>query len=189
MGALTDFDLRHLITDYGCLVLVETGIGKGQATDEAAELDFLQIFAIEPQHKRALDVALRHAANHKVTVVHAKIERGLAEALDEINIEHPALFWLASHQPGKDGRPKLEDQLRQIAASRDIRRDIFLVDELRLYEDGVYDEGPCPDENRPLPEFRGLAFFETLLGQTHEIQRSRRRGGYLCAFPLMWPGC
>jgi hypothetical protein len=183
MGALTDFDLRHLITDYGCRVLVETGIGKGQATDEAAELDFLQIFAIEPQHKRALDVALRHAANHKITVIHAKIERGLAEALAEISSDHPVLFWLAAHQPGGDGRPKLEDQLRQIGAARDIRHDIILVDELRLYEDGAYDEGPCPDGTRPLPEFRQLAFIETVLGQTHDIQRSRRRGGYLCAFP------
>ena len=188
MGALTDFDLRHLITDYGCRVLVETGIGKGQGTDEAATLEFQQIFAIEPQHKPALDLALRHAADHRITVIHGRIERGLEEVLDEIAPDAPVLFWLDAHQPGKDRQPRLELQMRQIAGRRDISRDVFLIDDLRIYEDGAYDDGPCPDSQLPPPGQRSLRFLEEMLAGSHEIQRSRRRAGYLCAYPIVAEG-
>lgn len=185
MGLLTDFDLRHLITDFGCRVLIETGIGKGLGTDEAAGLDFLQIFAIEPKHALALPVAIRHAANHKVTVIHARIERGLDEAFAEILPGQPALFWMNGHQPGADGRPRLEQQLRLIAARRQIAGDVFLINDWRIYEDGAYDEGPVPEQQRALPDLRRIDFIEEILAATHELQRSRRRTGYLCAYPMM----
>jgi len=183
MGVLSDFDLRHLITDFGCRVLVETGSGGGQGVDAAAPLDFQQIFAIEPQHKLALAVALRHAANHKVTVIHAKIAAGLKEALAEIDPTAAAIFWMDAHQPGADGRPQLEAQLRLIAAHRDISHDVILIDDLRLYEDAAYDEGPCPEGQKPSDEYRHLHFLAPLLQDTHDIERSRRRTGYLCAYP------
>jgi hypothetical protein len=188
MGLLTDFDLRHLITDYGCRILVETGTGAGKGVDEAAELDFLQIFSIEPQHKSALQVALRHAANHKVTIVHAKIAPGLNEVLDEMADGESAIFWMDAHHPGADGRPPLESQLRLICGRRDVSRDIFLIDDLRLYENGIYDEGPCLEQSRPSREFRDLGYIDALFGKTHEIQRSLRRTGYLCVYPLLPEG-
>ena len=183
MGVLSDFDLRHLITDFDCELLVEAGSGEGLGVDAAAPLDFKQIFAIEPQHTAALATALRHAANHKVTVIHAKIASGLKEVLSEMPADRPAIFWLAAHHPGADGRPQLEAQLRLIAERRDIGRDVILIDHLRLYEDGVYDEGPFPEPHKPRAEFRHLRFLEPLLGHSHQIERSRRRTGYLCAYP------
>jgi hypothetical protein len=197
MGVLADFDLSGLIADYGCRHLVETGTGVGRGVDEALKHDFRQIFSIEIMHKLALEVALRHSAEHRVTIIHGKSEKGLLEALAEIPPAEPALFWLDAHYPGADFRLAtydseknhdirlpLERELRLLAANRDIGGDVILIDDLRIYEDADYDEGPCPDHSLPAPEFRHLRFVDEILGKTHRIERSTRRTGYLCAYPL-----
>ena len=116
MGALSDFDLAALIAAYGGRYLVETGAGKGDGVEEALRHDFLQVYAIESAHKLALDVALRHSENHKLTVIHARSEKGLREALEEMEPGLPAIFWLKDPQ-----------ELRVLASLRDLSRDVFLI--------------------------------------------------------------
>ncbi len=196
MGVLSDFDLDRLIREYGCRYLIETGTGLGKSLEYAAASDFDQVFSIEIMHKLALEAALRFAKNHKVTVIHGKSERGLKEALEEIPPEAPVIYWLDAHFPGADFRLAsykdekneavrlpLERELRLLAGLRDISRDVFLIDDLRIYEDGTYDEGPCPADHRPAEEFRHTRFVDEVLGATHGIERLFRRTGYLCAYP------
>jgi hypothetical protein len=59
-----------------------------------------------------------------------------------------------------------------------------LIDEIRLYEDGAYDDGPAAAGSLPAAKFRNLAFIDAVLGKTHKIERQTRRGGYLMALPL-----
>jgi hypothetical protein len=196
MGVLADFDLERLIADRGCRYLVETGTGAGRGVEFAARHDFIQIYSIEIMHKLALDVALRFAADPKVTIIHGKSERGIKEALAEIPAQAPVIFWLDAHYPGADFRLAaydaeknhdvrlpLERELRLVAQLRDISRDVFLIDDLRIYEDGPYDEGACPAVSLPAPELRHLRFVDDILGPTHLIERLYRRTGYLCAYP------
>jgi len=56
----------------------------------------------------------------------------------------------------------LERELRLIAGLRDTSRDVFLIDDLRLYEYGAFDEGPCPD--MAPPALRSLDFIDDILG-------------------------
>ena len=197
MGVLADFDLSQLIADYGCRYLVETGTGIGRGVEEAVKHDFLQVYSIEIMHNLALDVALRFADNPLVTIIHGKSEKGLQEVLEEIDPDTPAIFWLDAHYPGADFRMAsydsernhdlrlpLEREMRLLAASRDISRDIFLIDDLRIYEDAAYDEGNCKPDQLPAPEFRHVRFVDELLGKTHRIERSLKRTGYICAYPL-----
>lgn len=197
MGVLADFDLTKMITDYGTRYLVETGTGIGRGVEEAVKHDFLQVFSIEIMHNLALDVALRFADNPMVTIIHGKSEKGLREALEEIPGDAPAIFWLDAHYPGADFRMAnydseknhdlrlpLERELRLLAEGRDIDGDVFLIDDLRIYEDAAYDEGPCAAAALPAPEFRHVRFVDEILGATHRIERSTQRTGYLCAYPL-----
>jgi len=201
MGVLSDFDLDGLIADYGCRYLIETGTGIGRGVEEAAKHDFLQVYSIEIMHKLALDVALRFADNPKVTIIHGKSEKGLKEAMEEMEPGVPAIFWLDAHFPGADFRLAsydsernhdlrlpLERELRLLAESRDISRDVILIDDLRIYENAEYEEGPCQPAALPAPEFRHVRFVDEILGKTHHIERSLRRTGYLTAHPVKKSG-
>lgn len=187
MGTLRDFDLEELIARYACRIFAEVGTGAGQAVEQAAAASFELIFSVEPSHKQALDAGLRHAKNHKITIVHAKRERGLKEALDEVPAQTPVLFLIAAPPGGFSISPAeklpIERELRLLAGLRDLSRDVLLIDERRLYEDGDYDAGPCPPDRLPPIEQRSLSFAEGILGPTHRLERSTKGTGYLCAFP------
>jgi hypothetical protein len=196
VGVLSDFELDRLIADYGCRFLIETGTGLGKSMDHAQAFDFEQIFSIEIVHSLALQAGLRFAKNHKITIIHGKSERGLKEALEEIPGEASVIYWLDAHFPGADFRLAnykdernetirlpLERELRLLSELRDIRHDVFLIDDLRIYEDGPYEEGPCPADHRPAAEYRHTRFVDEILGPSHNLERSYRRTGYLCAYP------
>ncbi len=196
MGVLSDFDLAGLIGQYGCRYLIETGTDLGKGVDFAAQYPFDQIYSIEAKHALALQAGLRFAKNPSITIIHGKNERGLREALEEIPAEAPVIYWLDGHSPGvalpaganleektEEFRLPLERELRLLAGLRDISRDVFLIDDLRLYEDGAFEDGPCPAEHRLAPEYRHTRFVDDLLGATHRVARTLRRTGYLCAYP------
>jgi hypothetical protein len=198
MCELSDFNLSRLIADFGCRHMIETGAGDGRAIAEAVKHDFAQIYCIEKAHKYALDVALRFAADPKVTVIHARAEKGYREAFEEIPPNSPVLFALGAHAPdtdicratqegsvAADFRLPLEKELRFLAQTRDLSRDLFLIADLRVYEDGAFAAGPCRPEARPAPAWRSLRFVDDILGATHQIDRLTIRTGFLCAFPRL----
>ena len=113
-----DRDLAPLIKDHGYRYLVESGV---DGVEAALELDLDQIFAIESHHKKALDVALRFAANHKATIIHARLEKGLSEALLDMRPDLPAIFRLDA--------AFIESAKSLLAGRRDISRDLFLTGE------------------------------------------------------------
>jgi hypothetical protein len=186
LGALSDFDLTRIISDFGCRFLVETGTGEGVGIEFAGKAPFEQVFSIEKSHALAIKVAFRNARNQKMTIILGRSERGLKEALAEIPAEAPVIFWMDTHPTFEtDLLPSpLERELRLIARLRDISRDIFLVDDLRLYEDGAFEEGPCPTAEKAPAPYRNLDFVEDILGTTHQVNRLIQRTGYLCAFPI-----
>ena len=111
-------DLVPLIKKQGYRYLVDLGV---DGVEGALELDLDQIFAIESNHKKALDVALRFAANHKATIIHARLEKGLSEALLEMRPDLPAIFRLDA--------TSVESAKTLLAGHRDIGRDLFLTGE------------------------------------------------------------
>ena len=111
-------DLASLIKGQGYRYLVESGV---DGVEAALELDIDQIFAIESNHRQALDVALRFAANHKATIIHARLEKGLLEALLEMQPDRPAIFRLDA--------ASVESAKLLLAGRRDISRDLFLTGE------------------------------------------------------------
>ncbi|MDR3441306.1 hypothetical protein [Telmatospirillum sp.] len=179
MGTLSDFNLTRMIADFGSRFLVETGTGSGKDAEFAADFAFEQVYSIEESQKRAIKVAFHNARRRNLTVLHSRNERGLKDVLNEIPIDAPVIYWLDSHPSPHD----LECDLRLIATLRNIARDIFLIDDLRTYEAGDYDDGPASIDEMVPPARRNLAFVDEILGQTHLVNRLSQRTGYLCAFP------
>ena len=197
MGVLKDFDLEQLIERYGCRAFVETGTGAGEGVAYAASCGFELIYSVEIMHGLALAVALRFAKDQRITIIHGKSESGLKEAVQEIPPSMPVVFWLDAHYPGVDyriGAPKaeknetvrlpLERELRLLASLRDLSSDVVLIDDLRIYEDGPYEKGPCPLDRQPRPENRHVRYVDEILGATHVIERSYRETDYLSALPI-----
>jgi len=185
LGALSDFDLARMISDFGCRFLIETGTREGADIEFAGSLPFEHVYSIEKSHTLAIKVAFRNARNHKMTIIQGRPERGLKEALEEIPLEAPVFFWMDSHPTFETAtRPSpLERELRLIARLRNTARDIVLIHDLRRYEEGDFEEGPCPAEQRVPAALRNLDFVDVLFGATHSVDRLTRRTGYLCAFP------
>lgn len=185
MGVLSDFQLDRLIADFGCRFLVETGTGEGGDIEFAGTFAFEHVYSIEKSHERAIKVAFRNAQNQKMTIIHGHSERGLKMALEEIPDEAPVIFWMDTHPTFEDGRlpSPLERELRLIVSQRDVARDIFLIDDLCIYERGAFEEA-LAEPNPIAPEaFRDLNFVDDILGDTHQVSKLVRRTGYLCAFP------
>jgi hypothetical protein len=185
VGVLSDFDLARMIADFGCRFLIETGTGEGVDIEFAKNFPFEHVYSIEKSLTLAIKVAFRNAQNQRMTIIHGRSERGIKDALEEIPQDAPVIFWLDTQPTFDHDLPPspLERELRLISRLRDTSRDIFIVDDLRLYEDGAFEEGPCPVDQVAPPPFRDLHFVEDILGATHQVSRLTQRTGYLCAFP------
>ncbi len=179
LGTLADFDLARIIADFGTRFLVETGTGSGGDVEFAAGFPFDHVYSIESSHKLAIQAAFRNARNQAMTILHGRNGRGLKDVLNEIPAEAPVIYWLDSHPSAHD----LEQDLRLIVSLRSASRDVFLIDDLRIYQDGDYGDGPCPPEQQIPPYRRNLEFVGELLGASHDISTMVQRTGYLCAFP------
>jgi len=155
MHHLPRAEIGEIVDRFGCRYFTETGGRAGAGIDEALAAGVRQVYSIERDHALAIVTAFRHTTNRGVTIIHARPDKGLAEVLPEIPAEAPALFHLnAVLKPAE----AVESQLRQIAAARDVVRDVIVIDAAR-------DPG----------------FVEAVLGRAHRLER---RAGALCAYPL-----
>jgi hypothetical protein len=190
MKIVSYIDFKDIIDRYDCRHFIETGGGEGVGVEQAQGVGFTHLYSIERDHARALTTAFRHASNRAITIIHGRPERGLKAALGELPARDAVLFHLNAPLREEDLRAAethrrlpLERQLRLIAETRDFARDVFIVDALRLYEDGAFEAGACRPEDRPVAELRDLGFIDELLGRTHRLERSYRQAGALHAYP------
>lgn len=113
-------DLGRLIGQHQLRYLVEFGTGDGEAAAYAADFPFDHIYSLDPSHRLAIQAAFRHAANQKMTFIHGKGERAWRQIAPEIPDRSPILFLLDGGQ--------FEPDFAAIAASRDIGRDVFIIE-------------------------------------------------------------
>ena len=110
----------------------------------------------------------------------------LKEILPKIDESDKILFWMDSHFPGTDFgleekkyifddyNMPLSQELDVIKNYRNTDHDSFIIDDLRLYENGNYQLGDL-DIGR---EKSGIGFIENSI-KNHLIQRDYRHQGFL----------
>lgn len=199
MGAIYTFDINQLIKQYGLSTYVETGTGIGISLQHALLFPFQKFFSIE------LDPRLYEQANTKYRAKNVSIKYGrsrdqLPKILVDSEIKDNILFFLDAHFPGADFDPHLntdryaksiqiyvEDalplkkELEIIKKFRTDKPDVIIIDDLRIYEDGNYEDGNWSERSKY--DIKGREFIAEIFNRTHNIEIVLNHQGYLILTP------
>lgn len=193
MGFIQQFDLGRIIRDYQIRFFVETGTWKGDGVNAALSFPFDKVISAEIIPDIATAAVSRFSDQPRVTIMEGSSVAMLEAWLPVL--EGNCLFWLDAHFPGADAgmssydavneedlRLPLETELRLIARRQGDFADVLIIDDLRVYEDGPFENGPAPADTLPRQP-REPGFVEQLFGASHHILKSYRNEGYWILFP------
>lgn len=199
MGQLYQaINIPATIRDFGIKTVVETGTGIGETLSRvvARTGDDVEIYTIELMDELWGPMDELYADNDRVHPIKGYSHEQLAEVLKIMSYD-PALFWHDAHFPGADfgiggatyasepdpvKRIPLEAEMEAITASgRDITRDVFIIDDLRIYCDRQFSGGRW--EQRAAAGGSGYKFVVDALSETHTIYESMVEQGMLLCFP------
>ncbi len=197
MGSLRHFLLDKFIAEYGTPYFVETGTGSGDGIDYARGFLFQKIYSIEIHDELCEHMRKKHVDDDRVALINARSDQGLDVLLQVLPQEKPILFWLDAHFPGahcskaaydaekdEDVRLPLESEINAIARRRRNHRDVILIDDLRIYEEGEFAIGNVPDDLLDsMPKVRNIDFIQNAFMASHFISRDYADGGYLLITP------
>ena len=193
MGKLDRFDLNRIIKDFDTAYFVETGTCLGDGVSYASLFPFKKIYSLEIMADLAIKARNRFELKSNISIVQSDSVSGLRQILP--GIKRNIVFWLDAHFPGADAglnsytitnsetlRLPLQQEIETICSLRKGFNDVFLMDDLRIYEDGNYQNGNVPPDARPSNE-RDINFVTENFSKTHFIFRCYNDEGYILLFP------
>jgi len=193
MGRIKRFNLKKLMLQNQADFFFETGTWKGDGLAYAATFPFKKLYSSEIIETIAKNAVERFKNNNRVII----INKSSTDALKQygITLQGNTIFWLDAHFPGAEeginGYNEIEEEtiklplqkeLEMIAARKKSFKDIILIDDLRIYEEGAFESGNLPESVIP-PNNRNTNFVETLFGNTHNIIKLYQDEGYLALLP------
>jgi hypothetical protein len=195
MGNLKLFNLNNFIKKYNITNFIETGTARGNGIEYANSFMFKKLYSIEFSKELYEHCADKFKHDEKIKIINGTSKNGLNEILSE-PIEGNILFWLDAHYPYADTTPSielynmgddeirlpLEMEVRLIQKKRKNKKDVIIVDDLRIYEDNNYECGNIPSQINP-PKNRNIDFIYELFSETHTITKDLRNEGYLIIEP------
>lgn len=196
MGHIDRFNLQDYIDNYDTSVFVETGTGMGVSLKHALQFPFAEFHTIEIMEELYNKVKEELKENTTCNFVNNNSKDGLKEILSSVDADKNITYWLDAHFPGadfglagtsygstsdKDVRIPLESELRMIKEIRDTKNDVFVIDDLRIYEDGPFTGGNWSQRRQLGGD--GIGFINELFEETHEIHKDFRDQGYIVLLP------
>lgn len=190
MGALTAFPIGYWRCSMQLGCMVETGTWTGDGVAYALAEGFEVVHSVEMNAEFADAAAARFAYEGGVTIWHGTSVAILPQIIERMSNSGPALWWLDAHLQDFYGMRldathplPLKEELAVITQGRDVSRDVFLIDDLRIYED-IPSERNWP-ERAEYAEFgnQGIEFVFNSLSRTHGVHRDFRDEGYILALP------
>ena len=192
MGELNRHDLKHYIDKYTLQVFVETGTGRGVGLNYALQFNFKKLFSIEINEQLYKENRQR-INDSRCCLINKNSIDGLREVMTQIDKEG-TLFWLDAHFPGADFKyasyddehPKeikypLESELQLLCSTRSIQNDVFIIDDLQLYEEGNFElkmEQAFVEKHK-----QNGQFIYDIFSATHEIIKDYRHQGFWILVP------
>ncbi|WP_421198604.1 hypothetical protein [Aeromonas enteropelogenes] len=196
MGSLNNIPTKEIVDFFGCSTLIETGAGLGGSISFARKIAFKKIYSCEINEYLHDALYSLYEDDQQVHLYHSSSEKMLRELLPSLD-DSSVLFWLDAHFPGADFglnsyddekdesiRLPLETELRLIKKYRG-NKDVIIIDDLRIYEDGPFSNGPAPQSDRLPRGTRSLSFINDLFSKSHNITRIYIDEGYILITPKM----
>jgi hypothetical protein len=193
MGTLRKYDLQQ----SHCQVFFETGTGLGHSLKHALDNgNFSALYSSEihePTAERASELFATHPHVH---ILHYDSITALTFILRDVPSTTPIFFFLDAHFPGEvevgytysqntpnDVTMPLKEELQIIRQIRPNANDVIVVDDLKLYEDGPFENEQISDNFANIPaSWRNLDFIYTLFPD-RTIEKSFLDDGYLIIKP------
>ncbi len=194
MGSLTRFNLRHILSLSAIETLVETGTGRGNSLVWAVEAGLRTLYSVE-QEAALFAHCVQRFADHPQ--VHLHQGHFVAFLTDIAAKQLPCGFYfLDAHLTGgadfgmapyadpaaREDSYSLLDVLA-VLLKTDLSRSIIVIDDARMYFDGAFQAGVCPEFARRWQDRAALAERLRPLEATHAIHLLRHDEGYLVIVP------
>ena len=205
MGLLKQHKLTDYINKYNLKYYFETGTGKAECLEYALRYPFEEYWTVDIDED-LIEESFKKFQNmsKNINLLIGKSTEILDEYVPQIPKESPTLFYLDAHFPGadfqkctyeesirehkKDAFP-LEEEVDVILEKRDISKDVFIIDDLVLYEEGDFEclKVGCVWEYGWLQEELDLKtdskFLYEKFEKTHDFKKDLRSQGYLIITP------
>ena len=193
MGTLRKYDLQHT----HCQVFFETGTGLGHSLKHALDNgNFSTLYSSEIHAPTADRASTLFASYPQVHILHSDSTTALKSILHEVPSTTSIFFFLDAHFPGEvevgyaysGNIPNgvtipLHEELQIISQLRPYTMDVIVVDDLKLYEDGPFENGQISDNFANIsPSWRNLNFVHALFPDK-TIEKSYLDDGYLILKP------
>ena len=195
MGQLNQaIKIKNVLDFYDIKNFVETGTGQAEVVRSVYEAD-------ESLNIHTIEVVPEIFDQNKIKYSYLKdVSWHLGTSFSILPVILPTfdgntLFWMDAHFPGADfglssygdekdmdKRLPLQKELESIVQSRDVRNDVFVIDDLRIYEDGPFETGNWDERTKYGGD--GIGFIEEMFEKTHYIGRSYNAQGSVILFPV-----
>jgi hypothetical protein len=198
MGHIKETNVEEYIKKYNLKNYIETGTGIGDCLEYIiTNFTFSKYYTIEINEKICNSAIFRLQSKKidlsKVNFVNSKSTPALEKILPDISGN--TLFFLDAHFPGADFhlasyfdekdeniRIPLKKEIETIVRLKnEFEKDVFVIDDLRIYEDGPFEGGNWPLRQQLGSE--GIEFVYDLLSNTHEVIKNYKSQGYIIALP------
>jgi hypothetical protein len=194
MGELFFFQLAKLIDVFQCDTFFETGTGYGFGVYVARMFPFKNILSVEILASEVERLRPAFSSDHRVQLFAGRSSDIMTQVLPHISGN--IIFWLDAHFPGAhhhlqgydgeqdiDTRLPLERELALIKQLRPGKRDVILIDDLRIYERDKFEWGNMSDFGQDAAGKYDSKFLYTTFEETHVAQRYLNHSGYLALLP------
>lgn len=174
---------------------VETGTGMGDSVSYCLENGCPNIWSIEIHPEIYSQAVKRFKNKNNCVLINDNSVSALCKIVPELM--NNTLFFLDAHFPGADFhytdysnideeiiRIPLTKELEIISTNRKLsdHKDVFVIDDLRIYEDGPYEMGNW-EHRQQFGSNYGIDFIYDFLGHTHDIVKFFNYTGFIVAIP------
>ena len=195
MGQLNEaIQIKNVLDFYDIKNFVETGTGQAEVVQTVVEAD-------DTLNVHTIEVIPEIYDKNKINFSYLKdVNWHLGTSFDILpeilpDLKGTTLFWMDAHFPGADfglssygdekdddKRLPLKKELETIVENRDVTNDVFVIDDLRIYEDGPFGDGNWEDREKYGGD--GIEFIEELFDETHYVVKSYNAQGSVLLFPV-----
>jgi len=194
MGELYFFRLAEMIKAFGADTFFETGTGFGLGVQVARTVPFNLIFSVEIVAAEVERIRPAFSSDRRVQLLIGRSIDLMPQILPKI--PGNMIFWLDAHFPGAhhhiqkydsekdiDTRLPLEKELSLIRQLRPGKRDVILIDDLRIYEQDKFEWGNLSDIGQQGLGKYDCNFLYSTFQDTHDAHRFLNHSGYLALIP------